>query len=203
MSSLADSTAIFNYHQRMIEVHGRDSSYALGWKDRNSQQVRFKALSGIADLSNHTILDAGCGYGDLLPCLSGIYKEIKYTGIEQIPALIDEANKRYGHLTNVRFIPGNFTTMDLPVSDYVFASGSLNYRSADADFIYKAIDKLYAACHIGFAFNLLSQIIPNGLIVAYDPEQIIRFCESVCPSVKLVGGYDPHDFTIYMYKTNT
>ena len=168
----------------MIELHGRDSSYALGWKDLNSQQVRFKAPAGIADLSDHTVLDAGCGYGDLLSCLSGIYKGIKYTGIEQIPALFDKANKRHGHLTNVSFIPGNFTTMDLPVSDYVFASGSLNYRSADAEFIFKMIRKLYAACRIGFAFNLLSQIIPNGLIVAYDPEQIIHFCESLCPLCK-------------------
>lgn len=201
MTSLSDSAAIFSYHQEMIAMHGSESSYALGWKDSDSQQVRFKALIEMADLSGCSVLDAGCGYGDLFPYLSGIYNEIEYVGIEQIPALLNEASSRYGHLPGTRFISGNFITMPLPATGYIFASGSLNYRSADQNFIYKAISKLYAACRFGFAFNLLSQIIPNGLIVAYQPDEIIEYCSTLCSSIKLIQGYDADDFTIYMYKT--
>ncbi|MCR8556615.1 class I SAM-dependent methyltransferase [Mucilaginibacter sp. BJC16-A38] len=200
MSSLNDSAAIFRYHQAMIGIYGRNSSHALGWKDTNSQQVRFKALAGIGDLNNCSILDAGCGYGDLLPYLLELYHPITYTGIEQIPDLLDEATCRYGKFQNANFLAGNFTAMPLPSADYVFASGSLNYYSIDPDFIFKIIAKLYAACHRGLAFNLLSEIIPNGLIVAYDPEQIIRYCQSVCPRATLISDYEPDDFTIYMYR---
>ena len=200
MSSLTDSVAIFNYHRWMINTHGRESSFALGWKDIESQQIRFKALAGIGNLSGCSVLDAGCGYGDFLPYLSTSYKDFTYTGMEQIPELLKEAIVRHGHSPAANFIQGNFTTTLLPVVDYVFASGSLNYRSTDPDFIFNAIDKLYGACTYGFAFNLLNHIIPNGLLVAYNPGQIISYCSSICPEVKLIQDYDPNDFTVYMYK---
>jgi len=200
MSSLTDSVAIFNYHREMINTHGRESSFALGWKDVESQQIRFKALAGIGELSGRSVLDAGCGYGDLLPYLSAFYQDFTYSGMEQIPELLKEALVRYGKWPAANFIQGNFTATLLPAIDYVFASGSLNYRSTDPDFIFKAIDKLYAACNYGFAFNLLNHIVPNGLLVAYNPEQVISYCSSICPEVKLIQDYDPSDFTIYMYK---
>jgi len=184
----------------MINTHGRESSFALGWKDIESQQVRFKTLAGIADLSGRSVLDAGCGYGDLLPYFSALYKNVTYIGIEQIPELLKEAILRYGMRPAATFIQGNFTTTKLPAVDYVFASGSLNYRSADPDFIFRAIDKLYEACSYGVAFNLLNYIVPNGLLVAYHPGQVISYCSSICPEVKLIQDYDPNDFTVYMYK---
>lgn len=199
MSALAGSSAIFNYHREMLEKYGPASSFALGWRDRESQLVRFRALAAIADLSNCSVLDAGCGYGDLLPYLSAIYANIEYTGIEQIPELLGTAISRYENL-HCRFLSGNFITMDLPAADYVLASGSLNYGSAEPDFIFKAIDQLYAACKSGLAFNLLSEIVPNGLIVAYDPEQIFSYCSSLCGKAELVRDYDPDDFTVYMYR---
>jgi len=200
MNSLTDSAAIFNYHREMITTYGRESSFALGWKDFEGQQIRFKALAGVADLTGCSIVDAGCGYGDLLVCLSALYTGFTYTGIEQIPELLAQAVTRYGTWPAATFIHGNFTTALLPAADYVFASGSLNYRSNDPDFIFKAINKLYAACNYGFAFNLLNYIVPNGLLVAYNPDQIIRHCTPICREVKLIQGYDPNDFTVYMYK---
>jgi SAM-dependent methyltransferase len=200
MSSLTDSAAIFNYHRDMITAYGRESSFALGWKDMESQQTRFKTFAGIADLSGRSVLDAGCGYGDLLPYFSALYNDITYIGIEQIPELVQEAIARYGSRPAASFIQGNFTTDLLPAVDYAFASGSLNYRSADPDFVFKAIDKLYAACNYGFAFNLLSYIVPNGFLVAYNSNEVISYCSSICAQVKLVQGYDANDFTVYMYK---
>lgn len=200
MNSLTDSAAIFNYHRDMIKSYGYESSLALGWKDVASQQIRFKTLAGIADLSGRSVLDAGCGYGDLLPYFSVLYNDITYIGIEQIPELLKEAIIRHGSRPAATFIHGNFITDLLPTADYVFASGSLNYQSADPDFIFKTIDKLYAVCGYGFAFNLLSSIVPNGLLVAYNPDQIICHCASICHEVKLIQGYDPNDFTVYMYK---
>jgi SAM-dependent methyltransferase len=200
MTSLTDSSAIFSYHRDMIGRHGLQSSFALGWRDRESQLVRFKALSAIADLSGCSILDAGCGYGDLLPYLSALYGSFAYTGIEQVPELLDEAIERYGTWPGATFIPGNFTAMALPAADYVFASGSLNYGSAEPGFIFKMITKLFEASRRGFAFNLLSDIIPNGLLVAYDPERIVRFCKPICREVKLTRGYAEDDFTVFMYR---
>jgi len=179
MSLTPDAAAIFEYHRAMAVMHGRGSSLALGWKDVHSQQVRFKMLAG---------------------GLRSRSRDVRYTGVEQIPALLEEAIKRHGHLPGACFLTGNFTALELPPAHYVFASGSLNYRSADPDFIYAAIRKLYSACRKGLAFNLLRQIIPNDLLVAYRPEIIADYCATICPQVQLVEGYASEDFTVYMYK---
>ncbi|BAU55038.1 class I SAM-dependent methyltransferase [Mucilaginibacter gotjawali] len=200
MNPLNDPAVIINYHRMMVGTYGMQSSLALGWRDMESQLVRFEALAGIAGMSGCSVLDAGCGYGDLLPYLISRYGQLNYTGIEQIPEFLDEASKRYGKYENAVFMNGNFALTDLPRADYVLASGSLNYRSEDPDFIFRVIAKLYSACLHGFAFNLLRAIVPNGLLVAYNCEKIMACCSKLCPNVKLVNDYAEEDFTIYMLR---
>jgi SAM-dependent methyltransferase len=200
MKPPADSAGIFNYHEYMILQHGSESNYALGWRDTESQLIRFKTLAGIANLSGHSILDAGCGYGDLLPYLSTMYGQVVYTGIEQIPALFNEALTRHHNYSNASFIFGNFINITLPVSDYVMASGSLNYKSSDPQFIFKAIERLYESCTYGFAFNLLRTISSEGILVAYDPFEILNYASSLCREAKLIADYADEDFTIFMYR---
>ncbi len=200
MHSLDDSGAIFRYHRDMITMHGKKSSLALGWRNTDDQLLRFEVLAGIANLDNKTVLDAGCGYGDLFTYLNSRYKLSGYCGIEQIPELLDEAIHRHGHLPNTSFISGNFLSPKLPIADYVFASGSLNYGSSDPAFIYKAITYLYEHCALGLGFNLLKKVTANGLLMAYDTELILDYCRGLSSNVQLVDNYADEDFTVFIYK---
>ena len=184
----------------MAVLHGADSSLALGWLTDHDQQIRFKALAEIANLYNKTVLDAGCGYADLFSFLSADNKLLHYYGVEQIPELITHAETRHGRLPNVSLLSGNFMMADLPIADYVFASGSLNYGNSDAGYIFKAITRLYEHCRLGLAFNLLCQVSGNGLIIAYDPELILSYCQSLSENVVLKTDYADEDFTIWMYR---
>lgn len=48
-----------------------------------SQKIRFKTLCEIGIQSTDSVLDVGCGNGDLLPFLeSSIGKDVRYTGID-------------------------------------------------------------------------------------------------------------------------
>lgn len=58
----------------MIRCYGAKSSLALGWRDHNSQLIRFEVLADIADLNGRSVLDVGCGYADLLPFLSELIR---------------------------------------------------------------------------------------------------------------------------------
>lgn len=200
MNTAADSKAIFDYHRNMIFFHGNQGTAALGWKDQESQLIRFKVLAQIGDLNGCSVLDTGCGHGDLLEYLLPLYPQITYTGFEQIPELLVEANKRYGKLPKCSFIQGDFMSDEIPASDYVIASGSLNYFSSDPDFIYKAIVKLFAQSKFGMGFNLLSSIIPNGFLVAYDQQKILTFCQTISRKALLINDYSEEDFTIFLYR---
>ena len=185
----------------MIAGYGADSSFALGWRNEHDQRVRFDALAGIADLNGKTVMDAGCGYADLYSFLKERYPEMAhYYGVEQIPELADKAITRYGHLPDTTFIARNFLHADLPICDYVLASGSLNYGSSVNGFIYKAIEKLYSHCTIGLGFNLLRYMPVDGTLVAYDPDEILAFCKTLSPNVILKTDYDEVDFTIFIYR---
>jgi len=184
----------------MAILHGADNSLALGWLTRRDQQIRFEVLTGIAKLKGKTVLDAGCGYADLLAFLLPDNTPAHYYGVEQIPELIDEAKNRCRHFNNVSFIERNFSTANLPVTDYVFASGSLNYRSTDPGYVLKAITKLFECCRLGLAFNLLKHVSHPGLLVAYQPEIILAHCRTLSTKVIFTDGYADEDFTIWMYR---
>jgi SAM-dependent methyltransferase len=199
MNSLNDSGSIFKYHRDMINQYGYKHSKALGWLDNDSQLTRFKVLAQIADLNNCSVLDAGCGYGDLSAYLYSIYPNMNYCGIEQIPELLEEAERRYGGKPETRFLCGNFLTGKLPVVDYVLACGSLNYCSDDPDFIFNAINKLYQSCKLALGFNLLSHIAKNGFITAYNPQSILTYCRTLSSNVQFLDDYDTNDYTILVY----
>lgn len=200
MSFLEDFDPVFRYHRDMVTLHGADSSRALGWLNREDQLIRFESLAGIAALDGKTVLDAGCGYGDLFTFLTQRYKLGHYYGIEQIPELLDEASRRYWDRDNVTFMSRNFLSMELPFADYVFASGSLNYRSSDPDHISRAITTLFEHCRLGLAFNLLRSVPDNGLLVAYDPQLIMDHCRSLTEHSVLKTDYSAEDFTIWLYR---
>jgi SAM-dependent methyltransferase len=195
-----DSLWIFKYHRDMLKQYGRGNSLALGWRDRHSQLIRFDALATIADLNGKTTLDAGCGYGDLFAFLLDRYPDITgYYGVDFIPEMITAARSRFASpITS--FWPVSFMSPDLPVHDYVLASGSLNYASADPAYIYKAISRLFDLARLGLGFNLLRAVPYEGLLVAYNPQDIVVYCRTLSHNVVLINDYADEDFTVFVYR---
>ncbi|MES2328700.1 MAG: class I SAM-dependent methyltransferase [Bacteroidota bacterium] len=196
---LLTTAAIFRFHKAQIELYGNDSVGALGWEDEEGQQSRFRVLANIGDLNHHSVLDAGCGHGDLRPFLGNIYPHLRYFGVEQMPELLDTAAKKYAMLPETIFFQGDFAHSELPVTDYMLACGSLNYRNSDPLFVLKMIEKLFNNCRIGLGFNLLSQAEPDGLIVSYKPDFITEYCRQLTPNLVFTDGYRANDYTLFLY----
>lgn len=188
------------YHQQMIALFGEDSSLAQGWREHSDQQIRFEVLSQIGNLNEHSVLDAGCGYADLYPFLKERYPRLQYYyGIEQLSQLADKAKWQYRTHTDVHIEQGDFMK-NLPLCDYVLASGSLNYGSKKNDFIFKAIKQLYDSCNIALGFNLLRSVKGTGILAVYDPELILEFAHTLSTNVRLIDNYVSEDYTVFIYK---
>jgi SAM-dependent methyltransferase len=197
---LLDTAAVSRYHRQRIREYGAGSPGALGWHPEG-QQVRFKTLAQIGDLAHRSVLDVGCGYADLYPFLKQRFAGVQYTGIEQMPELLNLAIARYCHAADAALRVGDFLSEPLPFSDYVLASGSLNYRHRAPDFIYRAIEKLYGSCRLALGFNLLCwEPVGGGPLASYDPATIVAFCKTLAPKVVLLEGYWDGDFTVFMYR---
>jgi SAM-dependent methyltransferase len=197
---LLDNAAVFRYHRQRIREYGAGSPGALGWQP-DGQQIRFEVLTQIGDLAHCSVLDVGCGYADLYPFLRQHFAGVQYIGIEQMPELLDLARARYPGAPNMTLRTGDFLREPLPLSDYVLASGSLNYRHRHPRFIYQAIEKLFGSCQRGLGFNLLCwEPVGGGPLAAYDPATIVTFCKTLASKVVLKEGYRDGDFTVYMYR---
>jgi len=199
--SSTDRIIVNRYHEMAIRAHGAGSVGALGWLDSESQLSRFEMLAGIGNMNDCSVLDAGCGHGDLFAFLSKKYRLRHYTGIDHSEIFINTAIKKYGSRPKTTFELSDFAADQLPDTDYVLLSGSLNYRNSDPALIYKMIAKLFAACKIALGFNLLNEINdPIGILVAYDMQAINEYCRTLTGNTILHNNYTQGDFTIWMYK---
>ena len=79
----------------LYKQHGVDEK-SLGWT-KNKQGKRFKQISHAFDLDGASILDIGCGFGDLLDYLHHSYPEasFEYTGIDLMKEFIDVARDKH------------------------------------------------------------------------------------------------------------
>ena len=81
------------YLQRLAEF-GHDPR-ALGWT-KGKQEERFSALTSRVDLTRaKSVLDVGCGFGDLFPFLTERGFRGRYVGIDFIDELLEVGRQAY------------------------------------------------------------------------------------------------------------
>ena len=63
--NVIEKATIIHYHRHRIDTYHNGTVKALGWRGEESQVKRFEVLSTVGDLNGCSLLDLGCGYGDL------------------------------------------------------------------------------------------------------------------------------------------
>jgi trans-aconitate methyltransferase len=198
---MLDKLYIQKFHADKIEKYGSENAKSLAWFSEEDQLKRFEILAEIGDLNNCSVLDIGCGNGDLCYYLSQHFANVSYHGIDMIPAFLDNAIEKNKHVPSAAFYLGDFMQGNLPIADYILVSGSLNYKNSDPDFIFKAIAHLYAHSKIALGFNLLSKTVnPDGILMAYSPKTITDFCKTLSNTVVVKENYVEGDFSVMLYK---
>jgi SAM-dependent methyltransferase len=197
-----DSLETINYFSELVKEHGIESS-SVDWANRASQERRFEILAEIGCLNDCTVLDVGCGLGDLLPWLQQRYMNLKYSGIDVTPDLIAQARRRFPSadfricdILDFNGIPGNY--------DYAFASGIFYRRKADPyGFMAEILKKMFHYSRRGVAFNTLSTWASHHEKTEFyaDPLRTIQLVQQLTRSIVLRHDYHPGDFTIYLRKT--
>ncbi len=203
-----DKLKIKYYHHQRSKISGANNAKVQGWHSYDSQQVRFQALCQPLELAGKSVLDLGCGYGDLKLYLDEVSRAhssessaiASYLGVDQQGAFVKAARARFVNSMNTDFIHADFSTFGLPNVDIVIVSGALNYFSRDLNYIYKMIALMYESSQYAVAFNLLDSryFTSDKTLVAYNPNEILSFCLSVCPNSQLFDDYAKNDFTITM-----
>jgi SAM-dependent methyltransferase len=123
-----DRIAIQDRYRKRWSEFGVDSR-TLGW-NKDCQWVRFEALiEGIRVEEICSILDVGCGFGDLLGFLRERGWKGQYTGIDLVPEFTDVAQDLHKKDSAARFICGDLPALPAGFkSDLGVAIGIFNHR---------------------------------------------------------------------------
>lgn len=199
----SEKATVIQFHRDRLK-QARAPYEALGWNDLEGQQKRFETLCQVGNLNGCTILDMGCGTGDLKPYLDLHYRDFSYVGIDHVPEFIEHANKKMSDKPRTFFFMADFLTDGFPTVDYILASGALNYRCNNRVFPFSTIRKMYQHAKKGVAFNLLDgdhHHYPNNHVLkSYNRYEILSYCLRLANRAELVTDYLPDDFTIMLYK---
>lgn len=171
----------------------------MGWfKDR--QYIRFAALTQIGSVNNCSILDVGCGFGDLVDFLGGRGATVDYTGYDINPRLIEVAKKRHPHM---KFYVVDIEEEKREGFDWIVSSGVFNYKMPSSKaFIENMLTIMFEMSHLGVAVDFMSAYVDfRGEETHHsDPRDIFDFCKSLTKWVTLRHDYLPYEFCIYMYR---
>ena len=115
------STTAGDYKKSLAE-HG-EGPKALLWANYRIAAIRYKELVADIPIEGRSILDAGCGMGDLLPFLYAKSTNFRYLGVDTNNDFIKIAKKHYeGH----EFKVADPFTKKIGRFDIVISSGVLN-----------------------------------------------------------------------------
>lgn len=200
--NLLEKATVLAFHRDRLQG---DHLHALGYRANESQERRFQALLEWGDMSGCSVLDLGCGYGDLRAFLDQHYANLVYLGVDFLKEFVDAAQQKYGHLPQTQFFQSDFLTAGLPEVDVVIACGSLNYRSSNSLHPWQTIRRMWEVVQRGVVFNLLdaAHFDSDEVLCAYAQEEVLQFCRQLDPDARIVAGYLLDDFTVVMHKPNT
>jgi len=183
---------------------GCESYDIVDWADRESQFVRFSAFVCNSDLEGKSLLDVGCGVGDLWDFLQERGVNVRYRGVDILERMVEAARERH---PEAAFVCGDVFGED-PLAgerfDVVFSSGTFNLDLGNnREFLLEAVSRMLELAGEAVVFNLLHERTENKYdhCVYFDPAEIVRLLEPLPCEIETLDDYLPNDFTVFCRKT--
>ena len=198
---------LVTHYQNLLKQHG-PGPQAVQYSDITSQNARFEILTQI-DSNLNSVLDIGCGLGDLWAFMRSKGDQSSYLGLDIVPEFVEHANARFNDNSKAQLLN---SLEALPLGyDYALLSGVFNNRvEKNWEFMTKTLKRMYEASNKGIAFNAMSIFVDyfDPELYYVDPTKLINFCK------KELGGHPvlrhdyilskdgfPFEFVLYVYKS--
>ena len=196
--NLIERATTIHFHRHRIAQFGIGDARSLGWVSEASQTRRFEAIAQAADFNHSSVLDLGCGTGDLKTFLDTRFAGVSYLGIDQVLEFVAQARARHAGAPHTSFELGDFAGMIFPRVDHVVACGALSYRSSNPHHVFGIIAKMFASAAQTVVFSVLdSQLFPDHpLLIGHDVDEIVAFCQKLSPHVRVMRSQVAGDTTV-------
>lgn len=202
-------TEVAEYYDDKLKVHGATPK-GVDWNSLESQELRFVQLMKLInfDESNFTLLDFGCGLGDLLRFirLSNFSNGYEYTGFDISKEMISRAAKINQNLD------AHWVSDEAKLNTYNFtvASGIFNVKQEVEteiweNYILETLNLMNDLSSEGFAFNMLTSYSDKDYMKDYlhyaNPTFYFDYCKNnFSKNVALLHDYNLYEFTLIIKK---
>lgn len=168
------------FYKKKFNIHG-PTLKGVAWTESKKSRNRYKTLLKILEFNDNkksfSLLDVGCGYGELTKYLPK-NNNFKYTGIDVVEEMISYSKKTYKN-KNLQF---NLTDI-LKISkkyDFIVCNGTFTLRNnlnndQMKEFVIKCINIFYKFSKIGFCFNVMSDMVDYKSKILFYPKLITIF----------------------------
>ncbi|HNX27083.1 MAG TPA: class I SAM-dependent methyltransferase [Phycisphaerae bacterium] len=181
----------------------------LDWAAGETQLLRFSILADNVPLNGLTLLDVGCGLGDLAQYLA--VRKIalcRYAGVDVLPEMLLRARQDKPELelfaADIFAMSAHaalsFLKADKPF-DVVYCSGAFNLNLGNNEsFMQNAVEKMAALASKWLVFNCLHarHKIKDDRYYAYQPTAAMAAVRAACgdAEIHILDKYLENDFTV-------
>lgn len=203
------SNSYLTPYQIAAAQHGGAFETTL-WNSPKTQRARFEVIAQLCPMSGSTIIDAGCGRGDLLDYLIEIDRRPRqYIGVDALEEMVAAALEK--KLPHAEFVHEDFFANPTVLRRYqpaiIVYSGSLNTMD-DSEF-FLALNTAVGIAEIGVIFNFLSTrfnqgwVDDSGIARRHPPDLVVgKMLEWDLNRIELRHDYlEDHDCTIAAWKS--
>ncbi len=192
------------HYEPLLAEHGA-GALGVGWNSHQAQEARFAQFARVLDGAGTplSVLDYGCGTGDLLRWLRAQGVSCPYTGFDLSERMVREAATAHRGADRATFTSAEDR---LSPADFVFASGIFNLRFGSTgeqwhDYVVRTVNQMRRLSLRGFAFNLLSShsdpARKQPLLHYADPAWWLHHClRQFSSRAAVLHDYDLWDFTV-------
>lgn len=168
---------------------------------QRTQRMRFEIFLQLHNINGKSLLDVGCGVGDLWQHLKRRGIQCDYWGTDISPEMIRRCQERF---PEAHFEVQNILTWEPNRHfDYVVAIAIHNIKVDNGWQILKqTTQRQFELCRIATHLSLLTDRY-QGFAEQIQPwrvEKVLEFALSITPYVVLRHDYMPHDFSITLYR---
>ncbi len=201
----------YSLYKELYDKYGI-SPEAVKAANKKQQEFRFDNLISLTNIEKEdTVLDIGCGPGDLLKYLRKRKLDGFYCGVDFLQEYVDYGNQYFKDSTNSKFVKKDILieNFDEPY-DWVLLSGVFNdMRENSEEFFYETIKKMFLVCKKGIAFNSLSKYVDyeDPTLFYTDPAETLRYAaENLSKYILINTNYQlkkdtiPFEYSICIYK---
>lgn len=198
---------VCEYYTNKVEEFG-DTHLGVDWNSKASQYLRFEQLSKVINEDQFSVLDYGCGYGELVNYLSQVENfEMTYFGYDISKEMLRQASSIFKYRQNVSFLG----SLEKQKFDFVIASGVLNVKLNLAsdnewlDYVITTLNQMNELSVKGFSFNALTFYSEKKNMKDYlyyaDPIFLFDYCKKhFSKDVALLHDYKLYEFTLIIRK---